>query len=138
MEDTVSVWGMPQAVQFSETFQGPGGPRRRLTEGFNSSREASAIRFNCKSPFMPENKRGCRLVPDQDIHFFYTRSHFIALQNCVLIFPTNSQFFSHLKNALQNLVIELCIAIKIFQKYFTIIYQIHAQFCSYWIIDFFQ
>ena len=33
---------------------------------------------------------GClRLVPAQDVHFFYTRSHLSALQNCALIFSTN-------------------------------------------------
>ena len=32
------------------------------------------------------------LVPDQDVHFFYTRSHLSALQNCALIFSTNLQF----------------------------------------------
>ena len=32
------------------------------------------------------------LVPAQDIHFFYARSRFSALQNCVLIFSTNFQF----------------------------------------------
>ena len=29
---------------------------------------------------------GIRLVPAQDVHFFYTRSHLSALQNCALIF----------------------------------------------------
>ena len=32
------------------------------------------------------------LVPAQDVHFFYTRSHFSALQNCALLFSTNFQF----------------------------------------------
>ena len=30
-----------------------------------------------------------RLVPARDVYFFYTRSHFSALQNCALIFSTN-------------------------------------------------
>ena len=30
-----------------------------------------------------------RLVPAQDVHFFYTRSHFSALQNCAVLFSTN-------------------------------------------------
>ena len=33
-----------------------------------------------------------RLVLAQDVHFFYTRSHLSALQNCALLFSTNSQF----------------------------------------------
>ena len=45
---------------------------------------------------------------------------------------------SHLKNTVHNLVIELCITLEIFQKYFIVIYQSHAQFFSYWIIDFLQ
>ena len=32
------------------------------------------------------------LVPAQDVHFFYTRSHLSALQNCALLFSTNFQF----------------------------------------------
>ena len=35
---------------------------------------------------------GIRLVPGQDVHFFYTRSHFSALQNCAVLFSTNFQF----------------------------------------------
>ena len=30
-----------------------------------------------------------RLFPAQDVHFFYTRSHLSALQNCALLFSTN-------------------------------------------------
>ena len=33
-----------------------------------------------------------RLVPAQDVHFFYTRSHLSALQNCALLFSTNFLF----------------------------------------------
>ena len=33
--------------------------------------------------------RQVRLVPAQDVHFFYTRSHLSALQNCAFIFSTN-------------------------------------------------
>ena len=33
-----------------------------------------------------------RLVPAQDIHFFYMRSHLSALPNCALLFSTNFQF----------------------------------------------
>ena len=40
-----------------------------------------------------------RLGPAQDIHFFYTRSHFSALQNDALIFSANFSLFSHLKIA---------------------------------------
>ena len=34
-------------------------------------------------------RRGIRLVPAQDVHFFYMRSHLSALQNCALLFSTN-------------------------------------------------
>ena len=33
-----------------------------------------------------------RLVPAQDVHFFYTRSHLSAFQNCALPLSTNAQF----------------------------------------------
>ena len=32
------------------------------------------------------------LVPAQDVHFLYARSHLSALQNCSLLFSTNFQF----------------------------------------------
>ena len=32
-----------------------------------------------------------RLVPAQDVHFFYTRSHLSVLQNCAVLFSTNFQ-----------------------------------------------
>ena len=32
-----------------------------------------------------------RLVPAQEVHFFYTRSHLSALQSCEFIFSTNFQ-----------------------------------------------
>ena len=33
-----------------------------------------------------------RLVPAKEVHFFYTRSHLSALQNCAWFFSTNFQF----------------------------------------------
>ena len=30
--------------------------------------------------------------PAQDVHFFYTRSHFSAIENCALIFSINFKF----------------------------------------------
>ena len=57
------------------------------------------------------------IVTAQDVHFFYTRSRLSALQSYVLTFSTNFQFFSHLNSAQQHLVIELCRALKIHQKY---------------------
>ena len=58
-------------------------------------------------------KHGIKFVPAQDVHFFYTRSHLNALQKCALIFSTNFfSLFSHLKNALYNLIIVLCSALK--------------------------
>ena len=60
--------------------------------------------------FYIEHKYTIRLVPAQDIHFFYTCSHLSALQNCALLFSTNFQFIFIFKNALHNLVSELCSA----------------------------
>ena len=39
-----------------------------------------------------KNSKCCRLVPDQDVHFFYTHSHLSALHNCAIILSTNFQF----------------------------------------------
>ena len=66
-------------------------------------------------------KDNIRLGPAQDVHFFYTRSHLSALQNCALLLSTNFILFSHLNSALHNLVIELCSALKTPQKYSTVI-----------------
>ena len=46
-----------------------------------------------------EDDKEC-LVPAQDVHFFYTRSHLSALQNCSLIFSTNFQFIFILKKCI--------------------------------------
>ena len=51
------------------------------------------------------------LFPAQDVHFFYRRSHLSALQKYALLFSTNFQFIFIFKNALHNLVIELCNAL---------------------------
>ena len=61
-----------------------------------------------------------RLVPAQDGPFFYTRSHLSELQNCALLFSTNFQFIFILKNALHNLVIELCSTPFFLQKHCTV------------------
>ena len=53
--------------------------------------------------------------PAQDFVFFYTGSHLSELQSSKLIFSTNFYLFSHLNSARQNLVIELCRALKIFK-----------------------
>ena len=58
----------------------------------------------------------CGLVPAQDGPFFYTRSHLSALPNCAVLFSTNFQIILIFKNALHNLVIELCSALIFFQK----------------------
>ena len=39
------------------------------------------------------------LVPAQDVHFFYMRSHLSALRNCALLFSTNFQFIFIFKNS---------------------------------------
>ena len=41
-----------------------------------------------------------RLVPAQDVHFFYTRSHLSALQNCAVLFSTNFYLFFILKECI--------------------------------------
>ena len=66
-------------------------------------------------PLLPWT-HGIRFVPAQDVHFFYTYSHLSALQNCALIFSTNFSLFLHLKDALHNLIIELCSALKQFKN----------------------
>ena len=63
-----------------------------------------------------------RLVSAQEGPFFYKHSHLSALQNSALLFSTNFQFIFSFKNALHNLIIELCRAPFIFQKYCTGIY----------------
>ena len=50
------------------------------------------------------------LVPAQDGPFFYTRSHLSALKTVRYFSQPISSLFSYLKNALHNLVIELCSA----------------------------
>ena len=80
-----------------------------------------SVRLNRSSNFLKRFKKLIRylvfrLIPAQDIHFFYTRSHLSALQNCALIFSTNFQFISYLSCTRHNLVIELCTAPKTFQK----------------------
>ena len=37
------------------------------------------------------------LVPAQDVHFFYTRSHLSSLKSCALFFSSNFQFISTFK-----------------------------------------
>ena len=44
------------------------------------------------------NNWNIRLVPSQDVHFFYTRSHLSTLQNCALILSINFQFIFTFKN----------------------------------------
>ena len=40
------------------------------------------------------------LVPAQDVHFFYTRSHLSALQNCAVLFSTNFYIIFILKKCI--------------------------------------
>ena len=79
-----------------------------------------------------------RLVPSQDGHFFYTRSHLSALQNCALLLSTKFQFIFIFKKCITQFSHWIVSCTVFFQKYCTVIYQTHAQFCSYWIIDFLQ
>ena len=65
-----------------------------------------------QSPLVPWT-HGIKLVPAQDVHFFYTPSYLNALQNYALIFSTIFlSLFSHFKNALHYVIIELCSALK--------------------------
>ena len=52
------------------------------------------------------------LVPAQHVHFFYTRSNFSALQNCVLILLANFQFIFTFKKCTTQFNNELCSALK--------------------------
>ena len=75
-------------------FSTPPSPRSQTTSRFFSiaylRRSVSAGLF----PFalQPLNLSAYfSLVPAQDVHFFYTRSHLSALQNCEVLFSTNFQ-----------------------------------------------
>ena len=73
-----------------------------------------------------------RLFPAQDGPFFYMCYHLSALQNCAVLFSTNFQNIFIFKNALHNLVIELCSALffsnNILQLYinFTHSFEVHS------------
>ena len=45
-----------------------------------------------KYNYVPVGYKEIILVPSQDIHFFYTRSHLSAQKRCALISATNFQF----------------------------------------------
>ena len=79
----------------------------------NSENDNSSLQIHLSFPSLIQGCLGsCRLVPAQDIHFFYTRSHLSALQNCALISQPIFSLLPHLKKALHNLVIYLCSALK--------------------------
>ena len=61
-----------------------------ISENFKSGILKECI--NIRAATEDAGRKGDRLVLDQDFHFFYTRSHLSALQNCALIFSTNFQF----------------------------------------------
>ena len=79
-----------------------------------------------------------RLVPAQHINFFYTCFHLSALQKCSLLFSTNFQFIFIFKKCTTQFSHWIVSCIVSLQKYCTDFYQICAQFCSSWIIDFFH
>ena len=70
------------------------------------------------------------LAPAQDVHFFYTHSHLSALQNCALLLSTNFQFIFTIKNALHNVVIELCSALKYFKNILQIFIKVTHSFVA--------
>ena len=76
------------------------------------------------------------LGPDQDIHFFYTRSHLSALKKCALMFPTNFEFIFTFKDALHNLVIALRITLKVFPKYLRLFIEITRSFVAIELLTF--
>ena len=78
------------------------------------------------------------LVPAQDIHCFYTRSHLGALENYALIFPLIFILFSHLHSALHDLVIELCIALKIFKNMIRLFSKVTRSFVDTELLTFFK
>ena len=52
-------------------------------EGLHDGVNSDIFDWNCK-----------KLAPAQNRHFFYTRSHLSALQNCALLYSTNFSLFS--------------------------------------------
>ena len=67
----------------------------------NTETEFSELRRVLEESFEMKFQEGSvlRLVPAQDVHFFYTRSHLSALQNCALLFSINFQLIFIFKNA---------------------------------------
>ena len=63
------------------------GNTRSLSEALSS--RICGSRYQHTSCIQIENL--IRLVPAQDVHFFYTHSHLSALQNCAVLFSTNFQ-----------------------------------------------
>ena len=70
------------------------------------------LRFGAASgelqPIVADFTEWLRLGPAQDVHFFYTRSHLSALQNCALILPNNCQFiftFKYRTKQLSRLIV---------------------------------
>ena len=61
MEDTVSVWGIPQAVHPYEKVQGSGGPWRGPPQGDNYSSNFDTYGNPTKWTVMLEKKRVCNM-----------------------------------------------------------------------------
>ena len=67
--------------------------QRRLPEG-------ARINPNARHRHSSSNWASKIHVPAQDVQFFYTCSHFSALQNCALLFSINFQFIFILKKCI--------------------------------------
>ena len=80
----------------------------RLFYGLGAERVQSELRKICAGLKFLGNQEAAGLVPAQDVHFFYTHSHFSALQKFALLLSASFQFIFTFKNTLHNLVIELC------------------------------
>ena len=62
-----------------------------LLYGFNRSsnrKDISKDVFESFEDIISLTEKYIGLVPAQDVHFFYTRSHLSALENCALVFST--------------------------------------------------
>ena len=76
------------------------------------------------------SSRYYRLGTSQDVHFSYTHYHLSALKNCVLTLSANFSLFLHLKNALLNVVIEFCSALKILSKIVRLFIKVTCSFVA--------
>ena len=78
-----------QVIQDINELQETGGNVLSAKRSRKYSSSSWRFPFCGKKPRPPIRPWSLWLVPAQDIHFFYTRSHLSALQNCAVLFSTN-------------------------------------------------